>query len=482
MSIDGTFRRPRLPVIGIKSILLLASMLAMALFLPISPVQGQTAGKYFNNIVTIVMENEGICHILGQNMTHWGITGCSATNYAHYMTGLAQQWALSLQYVAVSHPSLPNYLAMFSGQTWACDNYDGGPNSNTCTSNAWNSVGKNLVDILPSSVSWKAYMENMTSNCQTNDSGSYAVRHDPFAYFNDIVGNSTRCGQVVPAGTNGSLDSTLLNDLNSANAPNLMWLTPNLCDDMHDACIGSNNQTRNGGCTSASQCVPQGDSYLGHLVPQILSSSTFARGGAALLITFDEGNGYCPVNGGSQDCVYALWVGPAAKTLYSSRTLYGAGHYSWLATIEDNWGLLGLCLANSCPPRTVLSEFLAPNFSISTNPSYISILCTVLGCSPASTVNSTLTIASFNQFSGLVNLNYIAPSNAASGVYVTGQSSATIPLGGSALVTIMAHGGGTISGTFPWIINGRASSGGFSANTTLTIHYTWCAHCVLPGP
>ena len=479
MSINGTFRRPRLPVIGIKSILLLASTLAMALFLPISPVQGQTAGKYFNNIVTIVMENEGICNILGQNMTYWSVTGCSATNYAPYMTKLAQNWALSLQYVAVSHPSLPNYLALFSGQTWACDNYDGGPNSNTCTSNAWNSVGKNLVDILPSSVSWKAYMENMTSNCQTNDSGSYAVRHDPFAYFNDIVGNSTRCGQVVPAGTNGSLDSTLLNDLNSANAPNLMWLTPNLCDDMHDACIGSNNQTRNGGCTSASQCVPQGDSYLGHLVPQILSSSTFARGGAALLITFDEGNGYCPVNGGSQDCVYALWVGPAAKTLYSSRTLYGAGHYSWLATIEDNWGLLGLCLANSCPPRTVLSEFLAPNFFMSMGSSSVSIFCNLIGCDPGHTVNSTLTVIGLNQFSGQVNLAYIGPANQVSGVYATGQPSVTVPPGGGPVIAnVTAHGSGTTSGTFVWTIKG--SGGGLSFNTTLTIRYTWCAHCVLP--
>jgi hypothetical protein len=388
---------------------------------------------------------------------------------------------------------MKNYLAMFSGQTWGCMYPPGdvGPNaSSTCATTVWNSGNSNLVDRLPTSVSWKGYMENMTSNCQITDSGTYTAHHNPFSYFNDIVGNPTRCGQVVPAGTNGSLDSTLLNDLNSANAPNLMWLTPNLCDDMHTICTGPSHQTpetctgtNQTGCCSYSstyaQCLPVGDAYLRNLVPQILSSYTFTHERAGLFITFDEGGTYCPINDSSQDCVYAVWAGPVAKKQFSSNNHYG--HYSWLKTIDQNWGLS--CLANDCSVSD-MGEFFIPTFSMSTSPSSVSMLCTLLGCYPGHTVNSNLTILGLNGFSGLVNLTYIQPPNHVSGVYLTGQSTATIPTGGGpAVVTVTAHGSGTTSGTFVWTIKGSSNAGGtgFSINTTLTIQYTWCAHCVLPG-
>src|SRR5439155_22513564 len=105
-------------------------MVATVPFMPITPVRAQTSGKYFNNIVTIIMENEGICDILGQNLSYRGITGCSAVNYAPYMTRLAQNWALSIQYSALSHPLIPTYLALFNYQTCARHNYGPGPTSN----------------------------------------------------------------------------------------------------------------------------------------------------------------------------------------------------------------------------------------------------------------------------------------------------------------------------------------------------------------
>jgi hypothetical protein len=265
-----------------------------------------------------------------------------------------------------------------------------------------------------------------------------------------------------------------------------MWLTPNLCDDMHDICTGPNYQTDTGSTCSYSstyaQCLPVGDRYLKNLVPQILSSYAFTHQRAALFITFDEGGTYCPINDSSQDCVYAVWAGPVAKKHSFSNNHYG--HYSWLATIEDNWGFRGSCLVNDCSPTPVMSDFFIPTFSMSTSPSTVSIFCNIYGCDPGHTTNSNLTIIGLNQFSGLVNLTYIAPSNSVSGVYATGQSSATVPLGGGpVIVTVTAHASGTTSGTFVWTINGNSNAGGqaFSINTTLTIHYTWCAHCVLPG-
>jgi phosphatidylinositol-3-phosphatase len=178
------------------------------------------------------------------------------------------------------------------------------------------------------------------SGCFIGNTGAYAARHDPFVYFNDIVNSSARCSRIVPAnsGGQGGPDDLFLSDLASpSTASNFMWLTPNLCDDMHDSCTGLTNQTNTGSCGSASQCVPQGDSYLEHLVPSILSSNLFTHQKAALFITFDEGNGYCPVNGSSQDCVYSVWAGPVVKTSFESSNPYN--HYSFLSTLETVWHL-----------------------------------------------------------------------------------------------------------------------------------------------
>jgi hypothetical protein len=306
------------------------------------------------------MENLGICDVLSANITYWKMTcGASQPSYMPYTTSLAKSWALATHYNSTDYAghgfSLKNYLALISGQTWGCT-ADDPPNNSACTISAWNSTNSNLVDILPASVTWKAYMENMTNNCQTTSSHTYAIRHNPFIYFNDIVSSPSRCGQVVPAGTNSSLDSSFLNDLNSANAPNLMWLTPNLCNDMHDICNGPGNLTDTGSsCQYSStyaQCLPVGDRYLKQLVPQILSSYTFTHERAALFLTFDEGGTFCPNGTSTDDCLYAVWAGPVVKTSFTSSARYG--HYSLLETIKDNWGLS--CLANGCS-APVMSEF-----------------------------------------------------------------------------------------------------------------------------
>ena len=43
------------------------------------------------------------------------------------------------------------------------------------------------------------------------------------------------------------------------------------------------------------------------------------------------------VNPFPSDLIYAVWAGPVVKTGYQSSTHYS--HYSFLATVEQNWGL-----------------------------------------------------------------------------------------------------------------------------------------------
>ena len=257
------------------------------------------SNRPFDYILIILMENKNFSQING-----------SAS--APYLNQLAHNYSLATQYTACDHPSLPNYMCLTGGY-----NYFSGTNCSpvgTCmTSNS------SIVDRIESAgLTWKAYMEDMPAACYKSNSGNYTFVTNPFVFYTQISGNSTRCANhVVPAnsGGKGPPDDNVVKALNSTStASNYMWLTPNLCDNMHNCAIS------------------RGDMYLGKLVPLILNSYIFKTQKAALFITFDEGYGQYPT-----DYVYTVWVGSVVKTHYVSATQYS--HYSLASTIEAAWEL-----------------------------------------------------------------------------------------------------------------------------------------------
>jgi PKD repeat protein len=272
------------------------------------------------------------------------------------MAGLANGYAIGSQYLGVNHFSQANYLALLGGDTFGCGNTGCPPVSNP-----------NLVDRLESAgLTWKGYMENqnVASGCDNTYHEPYTLEHNPFVGFTDILNNPVRCSNIVLANPTSCTvtDCSLINDLNSGSAPNFMWLTPNNCNNMHGF---------TGICASS---IPTGDNYLKSLVPNILNSQTFTAQRSALFIVFDEGNGYCPLNGSSEDCIYAVWAGPLAKTSYATSNLYN--HYSWTRTIEANWNLASLT-SNDANAK-VMTEF----FKSATPPVLLSTSFTYSPTSP----------------------------------------------------------------------------------------------------
>ena len=231
---------------------------------------------------------------------------------APYINSLASGGALATQYYAVSHPSLPNYLALVGGSTFGhTDDCSPGPGCSV--------VGPSLVDeLVTAGISWKGYMENLPSPCAQADAGPYAVRHNPFVYFTNVVAHW--CSNVVPA-------TQLQADIAAGRLPTFAWLTPNLCNDMHD-------------CS-----VKTGDSYLAGVVPQILGA---LGGNGALFLVWDEGT--TNLAGGGRVTMVA--AGPSVKKGYRSPVRYD--HYSLLRTIEDAWGLPRLGSSASAPAMTDL--------------------------------------------------------------------------------------------------------------------------------
>ena len=307
---------------------------------------GVTTGTYFDHTVIIIMEDHGIVDICAQNPPP-----CTNANGATYMASLANSYAIGTQYLGINHFSEANYKALLGGDTFGCSNSGCPPVSNP-----------NLVDRLESSgLTWKGYIENQTlaSGCDTTYHEPYTPEHNPFVGFTDILNNPVRCAKVVLANPSSCTltDCALVNDLNSASAPNLMWLTPNNCNNMHGF---------TGICPSS---IPTGDNYLKSLVPNILSSQTFTTQRSALFIVFDEGNGYCPLNGSSEDCVYAVWAGPLAQTNYATSNLYN--HYSWTRTIEANWNLASLTSNDAnAKPMTEFFKTTSPPVLLSTSFTY----------------------------------------------------------------------------------------------------------------
>jgi hypothetical protein len=118
----------------------------------------------------------------------------------------------------------------------------------------------------------------------------YTTRHNPFVWFHSIIDNAAKCNaNVVPLGTlqaNGtpSPEGHLARDLSSqATTPRFSFITPNLCNDGHDAtCAGPNSA---GGDTGG---LVAANLFLEHWMPLILSSPAYRSGDTLVVITFDE--------------------------------------------------------------------------------------------------------------------------------------------------------------------------------------------------
>lgn len=392
------------------------------------------------------MENEGISNICGGNPPP-----CNGAN-SPYMSGLANTYGIGSQYLSIFHVSLPNYLGLIGGSVNGC----------TTTSGCPIMTGPNIVDRLESAgLTWRGYMENQSvpTGCDQIANEPYESDHNPFVHFQDILNNTSRCNKVLlanPTSCGATTDCVLINHLNNASAPapNFMWLTPNDCNNMRStySTICSN------GCVNPSNaCITAGDNYLKSLIPNILNSRTFTTTRSALFITFDEGIGYCPLNNSAEDCLYAVWAGPGAKTGFVTSTLYN--QYSPTKTLELNWNLPSLTSNDAnATPMTEFFKTLPPDLTISTSPSSITLAAGV-------TSNSTVTLTSINNFTGTVTLSASSsPSGLTSSL---NPASITLSRGGTAKSTLSVTS--SAAGNYTGAVKATSGSISHSANVTVIV-------------
>ena len=218
-----------------------------------------------------------------------------------YISQLAARSGVATNYHSVSSPSLPNYLALTSGDTW-------GIRDNEYHQLPAGGLGAQLTG---AGISWRAYMEGMTGDCY-NTTALYALKHNPFAYYGGACPP-----EVVPL-TNFATDL-------SGNVPRFVWITPDLCHDGHD-------------CSNTVA-----DDWLSQTVPAIMSSAAWKDNGL-LVLTWDEG-------AGNDDQVLTMFIRPKSVPSKSDQPY---DHYSLLATIEDLFKLPRLGSAAKATPMNDL--------------------------------------------------------------------------------------------------------------------------------
>jgi phospholipase C len=249
-----------------------------------TPTETPTAATL--HAFVIVMENKSLATALGSPS----------------IERLAAKYALATNYHSVSSPSLPNYLALTSGSTWGI------------TDDAYHVLpaGGLGAQLTAAGVTWRAYMEGLTSAGCLRSPYPYALKHNPFAYY----GGS--CPENVVA--LDALDADLVHD-----TPSFVWITPGLCHDGHDCAL--------------TEVGP----WLEDLVGRIVASRAW-RDHGALFVVWDEGDG--------RSSVVPLIV--ASADVESRRVASVYDHYSLLAAIEDRFGLPRLGAAKDASPLTDL--------------------------------------------------------------------------------------------------------------------------------
>ena len=249
----------------------------------------------FQHIVTIVLENKEFGTVIGNRKMP-------------YFNQLAGMYTLLTQYYAVTHPSLPNYLALISGDTFGV----------TFDCYVCSYAATTFPDLIEASGrTWKTYQEDMPSACfGAGESGQYAIKHNPFLYFKPIRLDEARCiRSIVPF-------PELALDLAAGSLPNYVFITPNQCNDAHDCDLDV------------------ADRWLQTVVPP-LQAALDAEGKPYLIVlTWDEGQGNHSCCGLPQEAggrVATILISPQVKDGFEDPTPYT--HYSLLKTMAESWHL-----------------------------------------------------------------------------------------------------------------------------------------------
>jgi len=220
----------------------------------------------------------------------------------------AQRYGYASSYTAITHPSLPNYIAIASGSTQGITD-DDPPSQHPLSSSSV------FGQAIAAGKTAKVYAESMGKNCQADASGSYAVKHNPWAYFTSPAEAAACAKNDVPV-------TQLSADVAAGHLPTVGMVVPNRCNDAHDCSLGT------------------ADTWLQQRLEEIYAGPDWKSGHLAVVVTADEDDR------NSGNTVLTVVIHPSQDHNVVSRSLT---HYSLTRLYEDVAGTDHLGKAATAP-------------------------------------------------------------------------------------------------------------------------------------
>lgn len=268
---------------------LTAAVAALAvLAAPAAPSYAAPQTPRFARVVVVIEENHAVSSIIGNKA-------------APFVNALAAGGALMTQSFGVTHPSQPNYLALFAGDTF-------GVNSNTCPLDL--GAAPNLASgLIAAGYTFGGYAEGLPAvGSPVCAAGPYARKHVPWVNFTNVPPSASMPLSAFTG--DGSL-------------PTVSFVVPDLGDDMHDGSIAS------------------ADTWLS---AHLSGYANWAKANNSLLIvTWDEDDD------SADNRIATIFYGAGVRP---GRYDQPISHYNVLSTIQESYGLPKTGLAASAPPVT----------------------------------------------------------------------------------------------------------------------------------
>ncbi|MBV8600878.1 MAG: acid phosphatase [Candidatus Eremiobacteraeota bacterium] len=242
-----------------------------------------------DHVVVVVEENKSFGEIVGNPQ-------------APYINLLVRDGALFTRSYGVTHPSLPNYLALFAGIT--NDNGDG------CPATGISARAPNVAaELFGTRRAFAGYAESMPhlgfTGCWY---GTYARKHAPWVEFANVPPNASLPFKALPP---------------YDKLPTLAMIVPNVNNDMHDGTI------------------EMGDAWLEKNIAPLLAWGRTHN--TLFVLTWDEGYD-------RDNHIPTIFFGPMVKPGRYARRIT---HYTVLATLEE---VLGVAPTGRAARETPISD------------------------------------------------------------------------------------------------------------------------------
>ncbi len=261
----------------------------------------------YQHVIWLIQENKSAKQIIGSK------------DYPYLNQTLIRQCGLATNYHSISHPSLPNYLALTSGTTTGKAD-----RSNCQPKDCPQPQGNLFAQVERSGRQWRQYAQAAADNCDSGKTEAYEPEHAVPVYYTTIA---ARCKEWdVPLGSPDA--GALRSDLDRGFLPAFAFISPD----------GDHETGR------------AGDQWLNDWISRISATADYRSGNTAIFVTWDEGAGDDENNGETcadsdhadtskyQSCwVPLVVISPSTKPGTSSSTYLT--HYSLLASTEDLLGL-----------------------------------------------------------------------------------------------------------------------------------------------